>query len=308
MILIAEPFSHRLRRCVLGAPAAGRGVGAGQAQGRRDLLDPRRFRGATSAATASRSRPSSGPTATRTSTRPTPADARRLAEAKVVLVNGLKFEGWIDRLVKSSGTKARGRRGGDGRRAPRPKSRGRARPCPRRTSTRMPGRTSPTPRSMWRTSATPWSRPIRTAGPPTRPTPPPISHELDALEREVRAAIERIPRERRKIITSHDAFGYFEQAYGLDFIAPQGVSTEAEASAKDVARIIQQIKREKITAVFFENISDPRLIQRIAKETGAMIGGGSIPTPCRGPDGPAGHLHRHDATQYKGASARRCRS
>ena len=83
---------------------------------------------------------------------------------------------------------------------------------------------------------------------------------LDALDAEVRAAIDRIPAERRRIITSHDAFGYFERAYGLDFVAPQGVSTEAEASARDVARIIQQIRREKITAVFFENISDPRLI------------------------------------------------
>ena len=95
----------------------------------------------------------------------------------------------------------------------------------------------------------------------------------------MRAAIDAIPRDRRKIITSHDAFGYFQKAYGVTFVAPQGVSTEAEASAKDVARIIQQIRREKIPAVFLENVSDPRLVERIAKESGAKIGGGSIPTP-----------------------------
>jgi zinc/manganese transport system substrate-binding protein len=97
--------------------------------------------------------------------------------------------------------------------------------------------------------------------------------KLDALESEARAAIEKIPAERRKIITTHDAFGYFGEAYGVAFIAPAGVSTEAEVSAKDVARIIAQIKRQKIPAVFMENISDPRLMQQIARETGAKIGG-----------------------------------
>src|SRR5260370_877868 len=74
--------------------------------------------------------------------------------------------------------------------------------------------------------------------------------KLDALEQEVRDFVARIPADRRRIITTHDAFGYFRDAYGLDFIAPQGVSTESEVSAKDVARIITQIRRQKITAVF----------------------------------------------------------
>ena len=74
----------------------------------------------------------------------------------------------------------------------------------------------------------------------------PISSKLDALEAEIKGLVAGIPPERRRIITSHDAFRYFEAAYGIDFVAPQGVSTEAEASAKDVARIIQQIRREKI--------------------------------------------------------------
>ena len=85
--------------------------------------------------------------------------------------------------------------------------------------------------------------------------------------------VAKIPPERRKIITTHDAFGYFKDAYGVEFIAPQGVSTESEASARDVARIIQQIRKQKIPAVFLENVSDPRLLKRIADETGAKIGG-----------------------------------
>ena len=97
--------------------------------------------------------------------------------------------------------------------------------------------------------------------------------KLDALEREVKAAIGKIPADRRKIITTHDAFGYFGVAYGVQFIAPVGVSADAEPSAKDVAKIIAQVKRQKIPAVFMENISDPRMMQQIARETGAKIGG-----------------------------------
>ena len=102
--------------------------------------------------------------------------------------------------------------------------------------------------------------------------------KLDALDAEVKAAIAKIPADRRRIITTHDAFGYFAAAYGIDFIAPQGVSTEAEASARDVARIITQIRKQKIPAVFLENVTDPRLIKRIAEETGARSAARSIPT------------------------------
>ena len=83
----------------------------------------------------------------------------------------------------------------------------------------------------------------------------------------------KIPQSRRKVISTHDAFGYFAAAYGIEFIAPLGVSTESEASARDIAGIITQIRQAKIPAVFLENISDPRLIGRISAETGARVGG-----------------------------------
>ena len=96
---------------------------------------------------------------------------------------------------------------------------------------------------------------------------------LQAADAAARKAFAAIPAERRKVVTSHDAFGYFGDAYGVDFIAAMGVSTAAEPSAGDVARIIEQVKRDKVPAVFVENITSPRLVQQIARETGAKVGG-----------------------------------
>ncbi|MBM3653164.1 MAG: metal ABC transporter substrate-binding protein, partial [Alphaproteobacteria bacterium] len=97
--------------------------------------------------------------------------------------------------------------------------------------------------------------------------------KLDALDAEIRQAIDALPKERRRVVSTHDAFGYFASRYGVEFIAPQGVSTEAEVSARDVAKIIDAVKSQKVAAVFIENIADPRLAKRIASETGARMGG-----------------------------------
>jgi zinc/manganese transport system substrate-binding protein len=204
---------------------------------------------------------------------PTPANARRVAEAKVVVMNGLGFEGWMSRLVKSSGTKAVTVEAAKGVQTIRTGERDR----------HAQGHAHPgVDPHAWQSiaNAKVYVGNIRDALAKADPAGKEAYGanardylaRLDALEGEVKAAIARIPADRRKIIMGHEAFGYFEAAYGLDFIAPQGVSTEAEASARDVARIIQQIRREKIAAVFLENVSDPRLIERIAKETGAKIG------------------------------------
>src|SRR6185436_2186475 len=97
--------------------------------------------------------------------------------------------------------------------------------------------------------------------------------DLELSEAKLRKAIAAVPADKRKVITSHDAFGYFAAAYGIEFVAPLGVSTEDQASAKGVAKLIDQIRREHISAVFVENITDPRLIKQIASETGAKVGG-----------------------------------
>lgn len=111
--------------------------------------------------------------------------------------------------------------------------------------------------------------------------------ELAALDAEIRQALTELPRDRRTVVTSHDAFGYFEAAYGVVFLAPVGVVTAAEAAAGDVAELILQIEAEGIDAVFVENINDPRLIEQIADETGAAIGGILYSDALSPPGGPA---------------------
>lgn len=111
--------------------------------------------------------------------------------------------------------------------------------------------------------------------------------ELRALDAEIEAAVAAVPEARRTVVTSHDAFGYFERAYGLEFVAPQGVSTEAEASARDVATLIEQIRETGADAVFVETITDERLMRRIADETGATIGGTLYSDALSAADGPA---------------------
>jgi zinc/manganese transport system substrate-binding protein len=203
---------------------------------------------------------------------PAPADAKKVADAKVVITNGLGFEGWMSRLVRASGSKAPvivATKGIAARRTAGPHG-------------HSHGHSDSDPHA-WQSVANVkvYVANIRDALIAADPAgrndyqanAAAYLGQLDALDREVKAAVAAIPVDRRKIITNHAAFGYFKQAYGVDFIAPQGVSTEAEASARDVARIITQIKRQKIPAVFLENITDPRLMQQIAQETGARIGG-----------------------------------
>jgi zinc/manganese transport system substrate-binding protein len=97
--------------------------------------------------------------------------------------------------------------------------------------------------------------------------------KLDTTESEVKAAIASIPESKRLIITSHDAFGYFQHEYGLKFLAPEGISTDSEASAADIVALIKQIKEDKASAIFVENITNPRLIEQIASETKLSVGG-----------------------------------
>ena len=122
--------------------------------------------------------------------------------------------------------------------------------------------------------------------------------EIRALDAEIRKIMARLPVDQRTIVTSHDAFQYFGRDYGLEFVAPQGLSTESEASAKDVVRLILQIRERGIRAVFIENVADPRILERIADETGAAIGGTLYPGALSGPDGPAPtylDMMRHNA-------------
>ena len=122
--------------------------------------------------------------------------------------------------------------------------------------------------------------------------------EIEALDAEIRKTVAGLAEDRRTIVTAHDAFGYFAEAYGLRFVAPLGIGTESDASAGDVAALIRQIRDEGITAVFVESFTDQRLLERIADETGASIGGTLYSDALSGPDGPAStylDMMRHNA-------------
>ena len=124
--------------------------------------------------------------------------------------------------------------------------------------------------------------------------------EIQSLDAEIKSAVSRIPEQDRVVVTAHDAFGYFEATYDVTFLAPQGLSTESEVSAQDVANIIRQIREDGIKAVFVENFSDPRLMRQVANETGASIGGELYPGSLSDGDGPAAtylDMIRHNAYQ-----------
>ena len=243
---------------------------------------------------------------------PTPADAKTLANAKLAIVNGLKFEGWLNRLVKSSGTKAaveiattgisplEAEDDHDHAKAGHAHGHDHAGVDPHAWQSVANAKiyatnirdalikADPAGKAEYEANATAYRA------------------ELDRLEDEIKAAIARIAVERRRAITSHDAFGYFVKAYGIRFIAPQGVSTEAEASARDVARIIRQVKAEKVPAVFLENVSNPRLVEQIAKESGAKIGGRLYSDALSKADGPAATyiaMMKHNISQIEKALA-----
>ena len=209
---------------------------------------------------------------------PTPAHGRRLAQADLVVVNGLGFEGWIDRLVKVSGTQAPIVVASQGI-TPRQGGQHGADPHAWQDLT-LARRYALTLSAGF---AQRW--PAQQAELKTRLDD--YLARLAQLDQQVRSGLGVIPRAQRRVITSHDAFGYFGDAYGVDFLAPQGWATNSEPSAAAVARLIRQIRQQQARALFVENISDPRLIARIAQESGAQVGGTLFSDALSAPGGPA---------------------
>ena len=236
---------------------------------------------------------------------PTPADARALAEADLVLVNGLGFEGWIDRLVKASGYKGpvvvasegiallrveeedHGHGHGHGH--------------------HDEGEFDP---HAWqdlvngRLYVINIARALAAADTARaedyRRRAEAYDLKLVTLDRDIRSRLEDIPAERRKVITSHDAFQYFGRAYGIGFHAPVGLSTEDEPSAGEVAALIRQMRDEGIRTLFVDNITDARLVQQLAREAEAVIGGTLYSDSLSGADGPAStylDMFRHNANE-----------
>ncbi|MGV8935574.1 MAG: zinc ABC transporter substrate-binding protein AztC [Allorhizobium sp.] len=238
---------------------------------------------------------------------PKPADAVSMDKADVVLVNGLGFEGFLARLVETSGTKARVvvvSRGVEPLKLSQEPA-GHAHPQAQEAGTAEQGHKpgehghdhDAVDPHAWQSIANAklyveniadaFCQADKAGCVAYTANAQAYLAKLETLESDVKTAIAAIAPEKRVIITSHDAFGYFEQAYGLQFLAPEGISTESEASAADVATLVDQVKRDKASAIFVENISDERLIKQIAAETGLKVGGTLYSDALSATGGPA---------------------
>lgn len=231
---------------------------------------------------------------------PSPDDARAIREAAVTLVSGNGFESWFDQLAKAAGAS----------RPPVVVSTGIA-----THDMEEDGETATDPH-VWNDAANVlvWVDNIEAAliaadpedAADIKASAAAYRTQLRALDAEIRAAVEAVPAERRKVLTSHDAFGYYQVAYGVTFLAPLGLSTELEASAADVAALIDQIKAEGVKVYFLENSNDSRLTEQIAAATGAVLGGELYPELLSAADGPAASyldLMRYNTAQIVRAIA-----
>ncbi len=212
---------------------------------------------------------------------PSPDDAKKLRTADLVFVNGLGLEGWMDRLISASGYRGKA-----------------IETAQAITPLKLEedGKTTMDPHA-WNSVANGILY-VRTIIEALKRADPEDAQDiqragesyittLQKLDAEVRQDIASVPPERRKVITTHDAFGYFSAAYGVAFLSPIGLSTETEASAADVAKLIKQIRREHVRFYFLENASDPRLVEQIAHATGAEPGGKLYVEALSSPQGPA---------------------
>ena len=253
--------------------------------------------------------------------RPTPKAAKAIAQTKVLFVNGLEFEGWIERLVESSGFKGRMVTATVGIEALKMEEEGHHDDHDKHGKKdhhddhdkhgkkdghehHNHGEYDP---HAWHSLANAriYVRNIvdgLAAADPQgakayRANAERYIKEIKSLESEMEKAMKSVSADGRKVVTPHDAFGYLGSTYGIKFLAPVGISTEAEASAGDVAKLIRQIKKQKISAIFVENITDRRLLDQIVRETGARVGGTLYSDALSKANGPAGtylDLMRHN--------------
>ncbi len=208
-----------------------------------------------------------GPNSDAHTYQPTPKDVCQIAQADLIFINGLGFEGWIERLIESSGYKG-----------------------PIVTATQgikpllvnAPGEGEAPDPHAWNTieNAKIYIKNIFEALSELDPDQKDFYlknyeeylEKLEALEGEIQTAFKSIPLDSRKIITAHDAFGYYGKAYGVAFLAPVGTNTADEPSAKEMAKLVEEIRNNKIKMIFVENITNKKLIQQLAEETGVEIG------------------------------------
>lgn len=226
---------------------------------------------------------------------PTPQQARQLQQAKVLVANGLDFEGWLPRLKKAAGFQGQEIVASQGiavRRLPKGQGHDHGRDHgadkTRHDHNHEHGHGhahnhGPNDPHAWQDvkNAIVYVRNIAKGLAQADPTNAARYDQqatqyiarLTALDTSLRQRFAALPAERRSVVSTHDAFGYFAQAYGLRFVPVRGLSTESEPSARDMAALVKQVREERIGAIFVENISDPRLLEQLARETGAAMGG-----------------------------------
>ena len=233
---------------------------------------------------------------------PKPADAKAIVQSRLLVTNGLGFEPWAQKLAKSAGYKGETVVASKGvkpllmaeEKGHKDKGRQHDEADPHawqnpnnvvlyaRNIVAGLSKVDPAGAAIYQANASAYVKELQT---------------LDAWAK-VQFAV--IPADKRKVITSHDAFGYFAVQYQIKFLAPQGVSTDAEPSAKEVAQLIKQIQREKIKAVFVENMSNPRLLAQLSKDAGVSVGPALYVDALSATSGPADSylkLMRHNVTQ-----------
>lgn len=194
---------------------------------------------------------------------PKTSDAKAVSDATVIFVNGLGFETWSQTLIETSGTQAKVIVATEGI-----------------TPLKVDGEIDP---HAW--NAIPngviyvenIAKAMASIDPDNKAryeaNAKAYSERLIAMHETAKSRLSQLPAENRTVVTAHDAFGYLENAYGLTFLAPVGIDTEAEPSAKELAELIDHLREVKAGALFVENITSPALIEQIARETGLKIGG-----------------------------------
>jgi zinc/manganese transport system substrate-binding protein len=229
-----------------------------------------------------------------------PTDAKTLLASRLVVTNGLGFEPWAGKLIKSAGYKGEVVVAAKGVKA---------RQMEEEKGHASPGHEETDPHAWQnpnnvvvyvRNIAAGLSKVDAASASTYQANAEAYVKELQALDTWTKEQMSAIPAAKRKVITSHDAFGYFAAQYGVKFLAPQGVNTETEPSAKQVAQLIKQIQREKIRAVFVENMSNPKLIAQLSKDAGAKVGATLFVDALSSPDKPGAtylQMMRHNVTQ-----------
>jgi zinc/manganese transport system substrate-binding protein len=212
---------------------------------------------------------------------PSPDDAKTLKEADITFVSGEGLESWFEKLVSASGYSGKPFVVSTGIKTRTMEEDG-------KTVTDPHVWNSPVNVKVWVANI---EKALASADPADaadfKANAAKYSKELDDMHAYAKSVIGTVPKDRRKILTSHDAFGYFGREYGVEFLSPVGLSTETEASAADVANLIDQIKAEKVKTYFFENSNDSRLVEQISKATGAQPGGELYVEALSKEDGPA---------------------